>query len=428
MGKIVELKIRSSNKVIQQKVYEKLKDLNGQILHQPTLQAKISEAKEIKNVGQISGDIGRLGSDPTKAIVKINATYMPSDWQRQINIRNDGSPGTGQWRNIGTFVKTDVFTKNDMYIGMIEVNTNKDVEVGSQLYSSTYVLPLNQKLNLTNSLAYSRSDMVEFEGDLKTLRFDALQYNFQIDKSLITNESGTLSSFASISNGKTESFFGGVRTPLVTGANTEGYVTTGSIKAGINFSKIKNNKSWNGSLFGNQGLAFLSKDIQLNDFALNGIYPGESKAIGSNINFSWTIKPGIGVNLSSSAQLALNPLTSGMSFSLGGSSGLKGLPGSLTSGDSGWQQTIETVITTYQKGKNAFQLVPFFGYGEVNTKINNESTDDSAGSTGILLRSINANKIYELGFYKFINTKDNSGTWNNWMLGDGIFSNFTINF
>ena len=135
-----------------------------------------------------------------------------------------------------------------MYIGMIEINTNKDVEVGSQLYSSTYVLPLNQKLNLTNSLAYSRSDMVEFEGDLKTLRFDALQYNFQIDKSLITNESGTLSSFASISNGKTESFFAGVRTPLVTGANTEGYVTTGSIKAGINFSKIKNNKSWNLSL------------------------------------------------------------------------------------------------------------------------------------------------------------------------------------
>ena len=428
MGKIVELKIRSSNKVLEKKIFEKLKELNGKILHQPTLQKKLAEAKEIKNVGQLSGDISRLGSDPTKAILKINATYLPSDWQRQINIRNDGSPGTGQWRNIGTFVKTDVFTKNDMYIGMIEVNTNKDVEVGSQLYSSTYVLPLNQKLNLTNSLAYSRSDMVEFEGDLKTLRFDALQYNFQIDKSLITNESGTLSSFASISNGKTESFFGGVRTPLVTGANTEGYVTTGSIKAGINFSRIKNNKSWNGSLFGNQGLAFLSKDIQLNDFALNGIYPGESKAIGSNINFSWTIKPGIGVNLSSSAQLALNPLTSGMSFSLGGSSGLKGLPGSLTSGDSGWQQTIETVITTYQKGKNAFQLVPFFGYGEVNTKINNESTDDSAGSSGILLRSINANKIYELGFYKFINTKDNSGTWNNWMLGDGIFSSFTINF
>ena len=428
MGKIVELKIRSSNKVIQQKVYEKLKDLNGQILHQPTLQAKISEAKEIKNVGQISGDIGRLGSDPTKAIVKINATYMPSDWQRQINIRNDGSPGTGQFRNIGTFVKTDIFTKNDMYIGMIELNTDQDVEVGSQLYSSTYVLPINQKLNLTNSFAYSRSDMVEFDGDLKSLRFDALQFNFQLDRAIMSKENVTISTFASLSNGKTESFFGGVLTPLVTGANTDGFVNTGSIKAGINFTKIKNNKSWSGSFFGNQGLAFFSKDIQLEDFALNGIYPGESKAIGSNINFSWTLKPGIGLNLSSSAQLALNPLTSGMSFSLGGSSGLKGLPSSLTSGDSGWQQTIEAVFTPYQKGVNAFQLVPFLGYGEVNTKVNNISTDDSAGSGGILLRSINSNKIYELGFYKFINTKDNSGTWNNWMLGDGIFSSFTINF
>ena len=119
MGRIYELKIRSDNKFIQQKVFELLRDLNGQILHQPTLQKKLSEAKEIKNVGQISGDIGRLGSDPTKAILKINATYLPSDWQRQINIRNDGSPGTGQWRNIGTFVKTDILKKNDMFIGCL---------------------------------------------------------------------------------------------------------------------------------------------------------------------------------------------------------------------------------------------------------------------------------------------------------------------
>ena len=45
MGKIVELKIRSSNKVIQQKVYEKLKDLNGQILHQPTYKQKFQKLK-----------------------------------------------------------------------------------------------------------------------------------------------------------------------------------------------------------------------------------------------------------------------------------------------------------------------------------------------------------------------------------------------
>ena len=42
MGRIIELKIRSDNKFIQQKVFELLKDLNGQILHQPTLQKKLS--------------------------------------------------------------------------------------------------------------------------------------------------------------------------------------------------------------------------------------------------------------------------------------------------------------------------------------------------------------------------------------------------
>ena len=119
MGRIYELKVRSDNKFIQQKVFKLLSDLNGQILHQPTLQKKLSEAKEIKNVGQISGDIGRLGSDPTKAILKINATYLPSEWQRQINTRNDGSPGTGQWRNIGTFVKTDIFILKYGYLASI---------------------------------------------------------------------------------------------------------------------------------------------------------------------------------------------------------------------------------------------------------------------------------------------------------------------
>ena len=196
--------------------------------------------------------------------------------------------------------------------------------------------------------------MVKFDGDLKSLRFDALQFNFQLDRAIMSKENVTISTFASLSNGKTESFFGGVLTPLVTGANTDGFVNTGSIKAGINFTKIKNNKSWSGSFFGNQGLAFFSKDIQLEDFALNGIYPGESKAIGSNINFSWTLKPGIGLNLSSSAQLALNPLTSGMSFSLGGSSGLKGLPSSLTSGDSGWQKRLKLFLHPIKRGLMLF--------------------------------------------------------------------------
>ena len=51
--------------------------------------------------------------------------------------------------------------------------------------------------------------MVEFDGDLKSLRFDALQFNFQLDRSIMNNENGTLSTFASLSNGKTESFFEG---------------------------------------------------------------------------------------------------------------------------------------------------------------------------------------------------------------------------
>ena len=148
-------------------------------------------------------------------------------------------------------------------------------------------------------------------------------------------------------------FFGGVRTPLATGMNTEGWVNSGNIKGGLNYNNSNKNKSLAISFFGQQGLAFFSKDVQLQDFALNGIYPGESKALGLTMNFNWTIKPQFGINTSTSTQLALNPLTSGMSFSVGGATGLKGLPSSVTSGDSGWLQTIEAVITTNQNEDNS---------------------------------------------------------------------------
>ena len=185
MGKVVELTVKSDNPIIKDRAFSKLKDLIGKTLYTPELEKKFAEVRNIKNVGQISGNLGRLGSDPTKAVLNLTVDYMPSKWQREFGLRNDGSSGTGQWRNMGTFVKTDILKKGDTFIGMVEINNDQDIEIGSQTYSGTYTFPLKNGFSSTNSLSYSRSDFVEFEDDLKTMRFDSLTLLFQLDKSLV---------------------------------------------------------------------------------------------------------------------------------------------------------------------------------------------------------------------------------------------------
>ena len=428
MGKVVELTVKSDNPIIKERAFSKLKDLIGKTLHTPELEKKFAEVRNIKNVGQISGNLGRLGSDPTKAVLNLTVDYMPSKWQREFSHRNDGSSGTGQWRNMGTFVKTDILKKGDTFIGMVEINNDQDIEIGSQTYSGTYTFPLENGFSSTNSISYSRSDFVEFEDDLKTMRFDSLTLLFQVDKSLVKKPNKNLSASFGLNISNSESFLTGVRTPLSTGSNPEGYVRTGYLKASLNYALIGESILNSGNISFQQGIAGISESFQLTDYAANGIYPGESRALGVSNSLVWTLSNNLGLNLNSSAQVALNSLISGMSFSVDGSSGLKGLPKSVASGDSGWLSDVELVFTPWAKEKKAIQILPFFGFGEVITDVQNTITKDSAGSYGLLLRYINSNNVFEIGLANFINTEDNTGTWNNWMLGDGIFSNLKFTF
>ncbi len=428
MGKVVELTVKSDNPRIKERAFSKLKGLIGKTLHTPELEKKFVEVRNIKNVGQISGNLGRLGSDPTRAVLNLTVDYMPSKWQREFSLRNDGSSGTGQWRNMGTFVKTDILKKGDTFIGMVEINNDQDIEIGSQTYSGTYTFPLKNGFSSTNSLSYSRSDFVEFEDDSKTMRFDSLTLLFQLDKSLVEKPNKNLSSSFGLNISNSESFLTGVRTPLSTGSNPEGYVRTGYLKASLNYALIGESILNSGNISFQQGIAGISESFQLTDFAANGIYPGESRALGVSNSLVWTLSNNLGFNLNSSAQVALNSLISGMSFSVDGSSGLKGLPKSVASGDSGWLSDVELVFTPWAKEKKAIQILPFFGFGEVITDVQNTITKDSAGSYGLLLRYINSNNVFEIGLANFINTEDNTGTWNNWMLGDGIFSNLKFTF
>ena len=90
---------------------------------------------------------------------------------------------------------------------MVEINNDQDIEIGSQTYSGTYTFPLKNGFSSTNSISYSRSDFVEFEDDLKTMRFDSLTFLFQLDKSLVEKPNKNLSSSFGLNISNSESFF-----------------------------------------------------------------------------------------------------------------------------------------------------------------------------------------------------------------------------
>ena len=118
-----------------------------------------------------------------------------------------------------------------------------------------------------------------------------------------------------------------------------------------------------------------------------------------------------------------------MQFSVGSDAGIRGLPGQLISGDSGWLGTAETAWTFWQNRANALQLVPFIGVGGVQTTLQGVTFSDTVGSGGLLARWLAGNDWQlELGWVGQFQTNDNVGSWTDWALGKGLYAQVKYRF
>ena len=70
----MELHINSDEQQLQQKVRKRLANLLGQTLHLPSLQQQLQRLKQQSVVGSVSGSLGKLGSDPTQAVLTLTVT------------------------------------------------------------------------------------------------------------------------------------------------------------------------------------------------------------------------------------------------------------------------------------------------------------------------------------------------------------------
>ena len=429
MGRLVELRIESESAGLEKRVRQRLNPLLSRTLNLPKLQQRLQALKQRSVVGSVTGSLGKLGSDPTQAVLNVSVTPASHPWRGDLSVSNDGNAGSGQWRSVTVLQKPKFITDDDVLQIYGELSADNDPQLGATSGSLSYTYPLNESWSLTGSFGASRRQLVEAEDSADGLSFHQYQGLAQLQWTFAESANQTWYALAGLSINRNNSYLDGDSVPLIIGGGPDGELTSGYVRLGIGHAGSNANLGWTAQVYGLQGIAGLSGEEQLEDFAFFGIQPGESRALGGVASLGWNIQPNLQFTLRASGQIALNELTSDMGFALGSDVGLRGLPGTLISGDNGWLSTTELNWTFLQNKNHALQLVPFIGMGGIQTTRNDVTLNDTIGTGGVLLRWLQGKHwSVELGWVNQFNADDNDGIWNEWLLGSGAYGSVRFRF
>jgi hemolysin activation/secretion protein len=428
LGTIAELRINSEDEALQQQIQEQLTPLIGSVLHIPTLEKELARARQ-RGAGTIKGGMGRLGSDPTKAVVNLTVTPAePEPLKGDIALGNNGNVGSGEWRGVATLLQKGLIERGDTALLFLELNSDGDLELGSKVASLTYTYPLRDNWSITGSFGISYRRFVEFQKPAYNFSFRTLQGLLQLETTLQESENLTWTAAAAFSTNRSDSFKSGRSFPLVSGGGNDGWSHSGFLKVSTNVGGFTGPLFWNTNAYFSQGIAGVTLDEHLHNLDIAGIEPGEARAVGALTDIGLSLSQSITMNLRFAGQLAFNRLPGSMSFSLGSDIGLRGLPGSLIAGDSGYLGTAELEWTAWQQQNQSVALIPFVGIGGIHTKFPDEILEDSIGVGGLIGRYQNGRWEAELGWVDTFNSNDNPGLWNDWILGQGLYTKLRYSF
>lgn len=427
-GRLVELRVQSSNAALARRSRRWLAPLQRGALHLPSLEEALQRLRQRPEVASVRGGLGRLGSDASKAVLNLTVEPASQPLNGELSLRNDGNPGTGEARGLLTLSKTGLLQSSDQLLLFGEIDTDQDPEIGYMVGSLSYTAQLNDQLSLTGAFGLSRRNLVEVAQPYHDLSYRQLQGYGQLNWTLVDGLSHQWYSFAGLSLNRNDSFLRGDAVPLILGGSNDGWLRTGFLRAGLGFNGSARALAWGGQLYGLQGIAGFSTPEQRQALGELGVHPGEARALGATLATSWLALPRLLITARGAAQLAFNPLTSDMGFTLGSDSGLRGLPGQLVSGDSGYLGSVEVAYSVWKGKQNRLQLVPFIGAGEVQSTRQSLSFLDTAGAAGLLARWLQGNQwTLELGWVAPFQT-ENQTLWNNWALSDGLYTQLKLRF
>lgn len=427
-GRIVEVRVKGQNTALNRKIQRLLDPLRGQPLHLPSVERDLQRLKQLPNISVVRGHLSRLGSDPAQAVFTVSVEPATPRWKGEFSVRNDGSNGSGEFRGVGTLIKSDLATSGDTLLLYGELNADDSASLGAVISSISYTIPLADAWNLTGAFGYSRRNLVELPPPSDGIASNQFQGLGQLEWVFKETLSQRWSLFAGLSGNRSNTYLDGRALPEGVPESVRA-PRSGYVRFGVAGSGLSGPVGWGGNAYLIQGLAAATPADQRDELAQVGIEPGQATAIGGLLSAAWAMAPSWQLNARIGGQVAFNPLTSPMQFTLGSDVGLRGLPGQLISGDNGWLGTGELVWTAWQSKRHAVQLVPFIGAGGISTTLPGVSFSDTVGSGGILARWLAGDQwSVELGWVSQFSSDNNLGPWTDWTLGKGLYGKVQFRF
>lgn len=414
-GRIVEVRVRSSDARLQRRLQRIVLPLQGQVLHLPGLERSLDQLERLPGVGGISTSLNRLAGDSSKASLVIEADPAPRRLAGEVSLRNDGSTDSGQFRALGVLARQGLALPDDELLLVAELNSDSEPELGYSQASLSYALPLAAGWRFTTAVAASSRTPVEEPAAGADRAEQQTQLLGELDATLWEGLAGRLHAFAGLSANRQRT-------------DRQGRLTTGYARAGLGFDAGLGSAVVAGSAYGMQAIAGLSGGAALADLARSGIRVGEARALAADLDIAWDLAPGWTLELRGAGQVAPNPLIDAMGFSLGSDSGLRGLPGQVTSGDSGLLGYGELAWQFWSAGPRALELVPFLGAGRVTTTVKGVTADASLGAGGVLLRWLQGNHwLLELGWTSQFGGRT-TGASPSWLIDSGLYTRVSYSF
>jgi hemolysin activation/secretion protein len=428
-GRIVEVRVESSDAALRRRLQRLVLPLQGLVLHLPSLERQLDLLERLPGVSGVRASLNRLGGDSTKAVLVLQADPRAQPLQGELSLRNDGSGGSGQYRGLGVLAKSGLATPADQLLLVGELDSDDQPELGYRLLSLSYRLPLGSRLAFTTAGAISWRQLVESPPPFDDLLYRQEQLLGRFDYTLHEGLRQRLSAFASLSANRNRAWLAGERFAAIPGGGAAGTLSTGFLQTGLAWEGWLGDAGLTASLYGLQGIAAFSGDSALRELlAFSGVQVGEARALGGEIAMAWPLAPRWLLQLRAAGQGAFTPLTNPMGFSLGSDNGLRGLPSQVISGDSGLLGSGELSWAFWRRGPQELQLVPFLGAGWVHTTLPYGIDTASVGAGGLLLRWLSGRHCQlELGWASQFGDGLTRAV-PNWLIDNGVYTKLSYRF
>jgi len=102
LGRIVEVRVNAKDAWLKRRITRLLRPLQGEVLNLGELERQLRLLQRQGAVRKLRTNLSRLGSDPTQAVLTVNAELGAQPIQGDLSLRNDGSNGTGDGRAVAT--------------------------------------------------------------------------------------------------------------------------------------------------------------------------------------------------------------------------------------------------------------------------------------------------------------------------------------